>query len=87
MSKAQDKLRAIREFILSEYEDEQAKALEGEVVSSNAQETWNNIHDLMELILDLEQDAAFLQALKDAGVDNWEGRDYACELFQDQFYN
>lgn len=30
----------------------------------------------------LLRDKAFLQALEDAGVDNWEGYDNACETFQ-----
>lgn len=31
---------------------------------------------------DLLRDSAFLQALEDAGVDNWSGYDNACETFQ-----
>jgi hypothetical protein len=31
---------------------------------------------------DLQRDSAFLLALEDAGVDNWEGYDIACETFQ-----
>ncbi len=30
---------------------------------------------------DLREDAAFLDALRSAGVDNWDGYDYACSLF------
>lgn len=32
---------------------------------------------------DLVSDVAFLRALEAAGVDNWEGYDYACEIFQE----
>ena len=31
---------------------------------------------------ELLADSAFLQALEDAGVDNWSGYDIACETFQ-----
>lgn len=38
-------LMQTRAFILSEYEDEGAKALDGEVVHRNARPIWGTIHD------------------------------------------
>jgi hypothetical protein len=38
-------LMEARAFILSEYEDEESKALDGEVVSRDARPIWNTIHD------------------------------------------
>lgn len=32
----------------------------------------------------LMEDREFLRALKAAGVDNWEGYDYACELYHEE---
>jgi hypothetical protein len=37
-------LMRARVFILSEYEDEESKALDGEVVSRDARPIWNKIH-------------------------------------------
>lgn len=34
--------------------------------------------------LSLKEDAEWLQALENAGVDNWTGTDYARELLNDQ---
>lgn len=37
-----------------------------------------------ELYEQLVRDSAFLDALRDAGVDNWYGYDYAQQLFEEQ---
>ena len=34
--------------------------------------------------LGLKEDAAFLAALEQAGVDNWDGYDFAKEIYQEQ---
>lgn len=33
----------------------------------------------------LQEDSNFLECLQNAGVDNWEGYDYAVELYQEQY--
>lgn len=35
---------------------------------------------LREQVAELQEDAAFLNALQIAGVDNWDGYSYACEI-------
>ena len=32
----------------------------------------------------LVEDSLFLEALQSAGVDNWEGYSYACEIFREE---
>ncbi len=41
----------------------------------------NRIHSLEQDLEVSREDQAFLEALRSAGVDNWEGYDYAQELF------
>lgn len=38
---------------------------------------------LREELFDLRRDALMLQCYENAGVDNWDGREYAMELFRD----
>ena len=35
------------------------------------------------LVKEMEEDVSFLGALRAAGVDNWEGYDIACEMFEE----
>ena len=43
----------------------------------------NRIHTLEQDLESVQEDVAFLEALRSAGVDNWEGYEYAQEIFQE----
>lgn len=36
---------------------------------------------------EMQKDIAFLECLRDAGVDNWDGYDFAVEAYQEQHPN
>lgn len=66
------------------------KSWNDEVVSMTA-EAWNEtlknikeledrIEELEQILADYEEDVEFLDALRSAGVDNWDGYDVACEI-------
>lgn len=43
----------------------------------------NRIYTLEQDLESVQEDVAFLEALRSAGVDNWEGYGYAQEIFQE----
>ncbi len=66
------------------------KYWDDEVVSMTA-EAWNEtlknikeledrIEELEQILADYEEDVEFLDALRSAGVDNWDGYDIACKI-------
>lgn len=68
------------------------KSWNDEVVSMTA-EAWNEtlknikeledrIEELEQILADYEEDVEFLEALRSAGVDNWDGYDVACEIYK-----
>ena len=72
------------------------KCWDDEVVSMTAEacnETLKNIKELEDRIEELEQilakyeeDVEFLCALRSAGVDNWEGYEFACKIYNGEVF-
>lgn len=46
----------------------------------NIKELEDRIEELEQILADYEEDVEFLDALRSAGVDNWDGYDVACEI-------
>ena len=68
------------------------KSWNDEVVSMTA-EAWNEtlrnikeledrIEELEQILADHEEDVAFLDALRSAGVYNWDGYELACKIYK-----
>lgn len=56
---------------------------DNEILRENNKELLNQRNEYMEQIEVLENESLKLQALKEAGVDNWDGYSYAMDILDD----